>query len=144
MKIIAQTNTQFFLGSDVDLIFNSPLVPPSPGIHGPPGPGTDRSDTVRDFQNFVCPHSVRSEISQIFSVLVRAGSGFRIRTKPLGPGPTGFGPWIPDHHINIVHFTSIRKDRPVSLMDSYDLFYLTILLIFQKAVWFQVNLSTLQ
>ena len=31
-------------------------------------------------------------ISNFFSVLVRFGP--RTRTKPLGPGPTGFGPWI--------------------------------------------------
>ena len=34
-----------------------------------------------------------------YSVLVRAGSGFLKfsgpRTEALGPGPTGFGPWIP-------------------------------------------------
>ena len=31
------------------------------GIHGPPGPGTDRSESVRDFQNFVGPGSVRDQ-----------------------------------------------------------------------------------
>ena len=66
------------------------------GIHGPPDPGTDQSDlnrdflnflgpgpvrdfqiflgpgAVRDFLNFVGPGSVWSQISQIFSVLVRS------------------------------------------------------------------------
>ena len=31
------------------------------GIHGPPGPGTDESESVRDFQNFVGPGPVRSQ-----------------------------------------------------------------------------------
>ena len=48
-----------------------------PGIHGPSGPGTNRSDLVRDFlnfigtgptdqdfPNFVGPGPVRSEISE--------------------------------------------------------------------------------
>ena len=35
---------------------------------------------------------VRSEICKFVSALVRAGT--RNRTEPLGPGPTGFGPWI--------------------------------------------------
>ena len=48
-----------------------------PGIHGPPGPGTDGSESVRDFPNFVGPGPV---------------PGFEIF---LGPGPVGFGPWIP-------------------------------------------------
>ena len=46
-----------------------------PGIHGPPGPVTNRSDSVRDFQNFVGPGPVRD--LEIF----------------LGPGPVpGFFP----------------------------------------------------
>ena len=39
-----------------------------PGIHGAPGLRTDRSELVRD----------------------------RTRIEPIGPGPTGFGLWIPD------------------------------------------------
>ena len=39
----------------------------NPGIHGPPGQGTDRSESVRDLE-------------------LHGRSG---------PGPTGFGPWIP-------------------------------------------------
>ena len=49
MKIIAQTNIQFFLGSDVDLIFNSPLVPPLPGIHAPPAFSRCWSELVLNF-----------------------------------------------------------------------------------------------
>ena len=58
------------------------------GIHGPPGPGTDRSEPVRDFRNFVGPGPV---------------PGFEIFLKPLGSGPTGFGPtgpWIPGGKIS--------------------------------------------
>ena len=29
------------------------------GIHGPPGPGTDPSESIRDFQNFVGPDPSR-------------------------------------------------------------------------------------
>ena len=74
-----------------------------PGIHGPPGPGTYRSESVRDFQNFVGPGPVPgfeiflgsgpswSGISKIASVMVRAGPGFlkfsRSWSGPvLGPG----------------------------------------------------------
>ena len=41
------------------------------GIHGPPSPETDRSESVRDFQNFVGPGPVRSQALKRFSVLVR-------------------------------------------------------------------------
>ena len=71
------------------------------GIHGPSGQGTDRSGSVRDFQNFVGPvrdleiflgsGSIRSQVKKIclgpstvwsqvlkfFSVLVRFGPWFR-------------------------------------------------------------------
>ena len=62
------------------------LISFQPGIHGPPGPGNDRSESVRDFQIFVGP--VRdleiflgpgpswSGISKIVSVLVPAGPEF--------------------------------------------------------------------
>ena len=36
------------------------------GIHGPPDPGTDRSVSIRDFQNYVCPGLVQSEILKFF------------------------------------------------------------------------------
>ena len=71
------------------------------GIHGRPGPGTDRSESVRDFQNFDGPGSVQSQALKIFSVLVRTVPRFpkffqygpvRTRTEPLSPGQTGFGP----------------------------------------------------
>ena len=60
----------------------------NPGIQGPPGPGTDRSELVRDFQHFVGPGPLRdfsnfpgpgpiwSGISKTISVLVQAGPGF--------------------------------------------------------------------
>jgi len=66
------------------------------GIHGPPGLGTDRSESVGDFQNFVDPGPVRSQVLK-FS---RSWSG----SVPdceffLGPDHdrtrTGFVPWIP-------------------------------------------------
>jgi len=44
-------------------------------------PQTDRSELVRDFQNFVCPGDL---------------VGFRFLFLPVR-GPIGFGPWIPDH-----------------------------------------------
>ena len=72
-------------------------------IYGLPGPETSRSESVRDFQIFVGPGPVRD--LEFLSVLVRAGTGFlkffrfwsgpRTRTESLGPGPIGFGPWIP-------------------------------------------------
>ena len=46
------------------------------GIRGPPVPGTDRSDSVRDLEIFLGPGSVRSEISKF------CWSG-----PVLGPGP---------------------------------------------------------
>ena len=52
-----------------------------PEIYGPPGPGTDWSEPVRDIQDFVGPGSIRSEILEFFWVLVRSVQGF--------------GPWIP-------------------------------------------------
>ena len=67
---------------------------------------TNRSELVRDFQNFGGPSPVRdfeiflgpgpswSEISKIVSVLVQTGS--RTLAESLGPGTTGLGPWIPD------------------------------------------------
>ena len=45
-----------------------------PGIHGPPGPGTDRSEFGRDFQNCLC--------------LTLGPDQDRTRTEPPGPGPT--------------------------------------------------------
>ena len=46
------------------------------GINGPPDPGTDRSESVRNFQKFVGPGPVRSRVLQFFSVLVRPGPRF--------------------------------------------------------------------
>ena len=43
-------------------------------IHGPSGPGTDRSESVRDFQNFVGSGPVRYHIWKFFLVLVWSGS----------------------------------------------------------------------
>ena len=68
------------------------------GIHGPPGPGTDRSDLVRDFLNFIGPGPVRTEIFEFFLVLVRSGPRFsnfswswsgsvRESLNFIGPGP---------------------------------------------------------
>ena len=51
----------------------------APGIYAPPGPGTDRSELVRDFHKFVGPGPVRSKI---FENLLE---------------PIGFGSWIPDN-----------------------------------------------
>ena len=48
---------------------------PVPGIYGPPDPGRDRSEVVRDFNISVGSSPSRSEIIHFF-----------------GPGPTGFGP----------------------------------------------------
>ena len=55
---------------------------------------------------------VRSEIRQFFSVLVRAGPGFKfflfwsgprfLNFAGHGPGQTGFGPWIPDQRLSSV------------------------------------------
>ena len=72
------------------------------GIHGRPGPGTDRSESVQDFDG---PGSVQSQALKIFSVLVRTVPRFpkffqygpvRTRAEPLSPGRTDFGLWIPD------------------------------------------------
>ena len=52
------------------------------------------------FQNFVGPGPVRSQVLKLFSVLVQFG--LSTRTEPLGPGPTGFGPWIPDKEYKII------------------------------------------
>ena len=71
------------------------------GIHGPLGPWTDRSESVRDqnfvgsgpvpsFEIFLGSGPVRSQVSNFFLVLV--GPGW---SGSLGPEPTGFGPWIP-------------------------------------------------
>ena len=68
------------------------------GIHGPRGPGTDRSESVRDFQNFGGPGPVWSRVLKFFSVLVPFGPKFRnfswswSGSVPsfgifLGPGP---------------------------------------------------------
>ena len=61
----------------------------SSGIHRPQVPVADRSEI---FNFLLIP--VRSEILKFFRVLVRPGR----RTKPLGPGPIGCGPWIPVSH----------------------------------------------
>ena len=45
-------------------------------IHRPLGPWTDRSESIRDFQNCFCPGPVWSEIWKIFSVLVRSSLRF--------------------------------------------------------------------
>ena len=46
------------------------------GIRESPAPGTDRSELVRDFQNFVGPGSDRSQALKLFLVLVRSGARF--------------------------------------------------------------------
>ena len=75
-----------------------------PGIHRPsdnpwdlPVPRIYLSELVRDFQNFVCPGPVRDfQISGSCSGLVKILLALRPDwTEPLGPGPIGFGPWIP-------------------------------------------------
>ena len=65
----------------------------SVGIHGPQG----WSELVRDFQNFQ-----------------RSCSGpFREFAKFFGPGPIGFGPWIPDQVTKIMKFQNLEFiDRP--------------------------------
>ena len=35
------------------------VLKPYTGSHGPPGPGSDRNESVRDFQNFVGPGPIR-------------------------------------------------------------------------------------
>ena len=62
-----------------------------PGIHGPPGPGTNRYDLVRDFPNLAAPGPIRPEDPN-FS-WSRSGSvqDFLIL---VGPGPVGSGPWL--------------------------------------------------
>ena len=66
------------------------------GIHGPPWTGTDRSESVRDVQDFVGPGPVRyleifldpgpvrSQDSKFFLVLVWSGPGFETFIRP-GP-----------------------------------------------------------
>ena len=54
------------------------------GIHGPPGPGTDQFELVRDLQIFLGPGPVRSEGSTFLLVPVRSGPRFQIC---VGPGP---------------------------------------------------------
>ena len=46
------------------------------GIHEPSGPGTDRTDLVRDFLNFIGPGPVQFEIFQIVLVLSWVGPKF--------------------------------------------------------------------
>ena len=43
------------------------------GIHGPPGPRTSRSSSVRQFKKIPGPRPVRSADRKIFSVRVRSG-----------------------------------------------------------------------
>ena len=62
-------------GYQVKILGRASLASPA-GIHGPPDPGTDRSESVQDFQNFVGPGPVPS--FEIFSVLVRFGPRYRI------------------------------------------------------------------
>ena len=66
-----------------------------PGIHGP----------VPGFEIFLGSAPVQSQVSKFFLVLVlkifRSWSGRKTRTEPLGPRPTGFGPWIPDQFYGI-------------------------------------------
>ena len=71
----------------------------NPGIHGPPRTGTDRSESVRDFQNFSGPGPVR--------------------------GPTGFGPWIPGWTGILRHFVKSWKQFASDLDDviTSDLFH---------------------
>ena len=67
------------------------------GLQTISGPGIYLSELVRDFQNFVCPGPVRDfQISGSWSGLVKILLALRPDwTEPLGPGPIGFGPWIP-------------------------------------------------
>ena len=58
-----------------------------------------RSGPVPIFENFLGPGPSWSRISGIFPVLVRSVP--RTRTEPLGPGPIGFGPWVPDWKFEI-------------------------------------------
>ena len=51
----------------------------------------DRSDSVRDLE--FC------------------WSGPRTRTEPFGPGPTGFGPWIPEQSYDFKMAYQFQKDR---------------------------------
>ena len=44
------------------------------------------------------PSPVRSQVLNFFGSPVR--SGLLIRIEPLGPGPTGFSPWIPDYEFD--------------------------------------------
>ena len=62
----------------------------NPGIHGPPGQGTDRSESVRDF---VGPGPVLPR----FGNFSRPGTTRRFPNF-AGPSPVlgRFGPWIPD------------------------------------------------
>ena len=55
-----------------------------PGIHGPPGPVTDRSELVIDFQKFVRPGPVRD--------LKKCSIRSEDRTESPGSWPIGFGP----------------------------------------------------
>ena len=85
------------------------------GIHGPPWTGTDRSESVRDVQDFVgpgpvrylqiflVPGPVRSQGSKFFLVLVWFGPVqvlkllfvlVRSEIPGLGPGLIGFDRWI--------------------------------------------------
>ena len=68
----------------------------SPGIHGPPGPRTRRSSSVRHFKNFLGPCPVRS--AGLENLLVRVRSGPRISKfswSASGPvrGPLLFSGW---------------------------------------------------
>ena len=60
-----------------------------PGILWPLGPGTDRSESVRDFQIFVGPGPVRSLVLKFLSVLVRAGPGLLKFIRSLDQNRTG-------------------------------------------------------
>ena len=63
-------------------LFPSILTNDSYCLQGSTDRQIDRSESVRYFQNFVGPGPVQSQVLKFFLV--------------LGPGPTGFGPWIPD------------------------------------------------
>ena len=59
----------------------------SSGMHGPPGPGTDRSESIRDFQNFGGPGAVRD-----LEIFLGPGA---LRSQPELPGFENFPVLLP-------------------------------------------------
>ena len=97
-----------------------------PGIHGPPCPVTDRSESARDFQNFVGlgpvrdleifigpgqVRTVRSQVSKFFLVLVRTGPRTN-RFWSVDPWTQRFIFWCKMILILISESTSDGKKRP--------------------------------